>query len=49
MLRYDDFRPDDPPRVLVGPLVGGAILFVIALITVLGWWFFFVGLARVLG
>lgn len=49
MLRYDDFRPDDPPRAIVGLMLGGAVLFVSAVVTVLGWGFFFVGMARVFG
>lgn len=44
MNSYDDFRPDDPPRTLVGPVLGSAILIVSAVVTVLGWWFFFVGM-----
>lgn len=46
MPRYDEFRPDDPS---LGPLVCGAILIVSAVVTVLGWWFFFAGLARAFG
>lgn len=43
MQSYDDFRPDDPPRAIVGLMLGSAVLIVSAVVTVLGWWFFFVG------
>lgn len=46
MKREADFRPDDPS---LAPLAGALILFVSAIVTVVGWGFFFVGMVGVFG